>query len=47
MSLVSFEERIKVNLIKKWTALYREKLRENFELYTSLEFMNEGPIVME
>lgn len=47
MTLESFEERIKVNLIKKWNTLYGEKLREDFELYTLLEFMNEGPIVME
>ena len=47
MTLESFEERIKVNLIKKWNVLYGEKLREDFELYTLLEFMNEGPIVMK
>ncbi|MDO4296945.1 MAG: CRISPR-associated endoribonuclease Cas6 [Lachnospiraceae bacterium] len=47
MSLEAFEERLKINLIKKWNALHGEKLQEDFELYTLLEFMNEDPIVME
>lgn len=47
MNLEAFEGRLKVNLIKKWNTLHGEKLQEDFELYTLLEFMNEGPIVME
>ncbi len=46
MSLAGFEERLKVNLIKKWNNYSGEKLDENFELYTLLEFLNEKPIKM-
>lgn len=47
MSLSEFEERLKVNLIKKWNHFTGEKINEDFQLYTMLEFLNEGPIVME
>ncbi len=47
MNLNRFEERLKVNLIKKWNCYFNDKLDENFELYTSLEFLNKIPIAME
>ena len=47
MSLSEFEERMKVNLIKKWNHFTGEKLNEDFQFYTMLEFLNQGPIVME
>ena len=47
MSLSELEERLKVNLIKKWNHFTGEKINEDFQLYTMLEFLNEGPIVME
>ena len=46
-SLKDFEERLKANLIKKWNVFEGDKLDEDFPLYTSLEFLNQGPIVME
>ncbi|MDD2980682.1 MAG: CRISPR-associated endoribonuclease Cas6 [Hespellia sp.] len=46
MSLGKFEERLKVNLIKKWNYFETEKLTEDFQLYNLLEFLNEGPIKM-
>ena len=39
-----YEERIKVNLIKKYNDFTGEKLDENFKLYESLEFKNEKPV---
>ena len=47
MSLQAFEERLKVNLIKKWNQAQGDKLAEDFQLYTMLEFLNEAPIPME
>lgn len=47
MRLEEFEEQLKVNLIKKWNTFTGEKLPEDFQLYTFLEFLNETPIPME
>lgn len=47
MSLEGFEERLKANLIKKWNYFEQDKLKEDFRLYTLLEFLNEVPVVME
>lgn len=47
MSLAEYENRLKVNLIKKWNAIQKEKINEDFPLYTMLEFLNEAPIPME
>ncbi len=44
MSLEGFEKRLKVNLIKKWNYFTGEKIDENFQLYTLLEFLNDKPI---
>ena len=42
-----FEKRLKENLIKKYNNLSDEKLDEDFELYTGLEFKNRKPIANE
>lgn len=47
MTLAEFEERLKVNLIKKWNVYHGEKIEEDFQLYTFLEFLNDRPIGME
>lgn len=47
MGMDAFGERIRINLIKKWNGLHDEKLDENFQLYTLLEFLNDSPIPME
>lgn len=44
MKAEEFEERLKVNLIKKWNAFYGTKIKEDFTLYNRIEFMNEKPI---
>lgn len=47
MSLAEYESRLKVNLIKKWNTFQNEKIDEDFEFCTLLEFLNEAPIPME
>lgn len=47
MSLQEFENRMKINLIKKWNFFRDDKLSEDFQLYTMLEFLNDGPISIE
>lgn len=47
ISLEDFEKRLKENLIKKYNNLSDEKLDEDFELYTGLEFKNRKPIANE
>lgn len=47
MSLLDFEDRLKVNLVKKWNQAQGDKLAEDFQLYSMLEFLNEAPIPME
>ena len=44
LSLEDFEQRLKVNLIKKYNKFTGEKINEDFEFYTSLEFKNRKPI---
>lgn len=39
-----YEERIKINLIKKYNQFIGCKLEENFPLFTGFEFMNRSPI---
>ena len=43
-SIFDFEKRLKANLIKKWNQYYECKMEEDFDLYTSLEFLNGKPI---
>lgn len=47
MKLEEYEYRLKTNLVKKWNAFHNEKLSEDFQLYTMLEFLNKGPLTME
>lgn len=48
MGLAEYEERLKSNLIKKWNCFENKKMDEDFQLYTLLEFLNEGqPIGVE
>lgn len=47
ISFAEFEQRLKVNLIKKWNAYHQEKIDEDFDLYTVIELKNKKPIAME
>ena len=47
MSFKEFEKRIKINLINKYNEFTGEKISENFEFYTSIEFKNRKPISVE
>lgn len=44
MTIEQYAERMKVNLIKKWNAFHGEKIQENFELFTGVEFLSKCPI---
>ncbi len=44
MTVEQFEERVRVNLIKKWNEFYGEKIDEDFELFTGVEFLSTSPI---
>ncbi len=47
LSIEQYEERLKVNLLKKWQQFYGEKLLEDFELFTGVEFLNKSPVSLE
>lgn len=47
MNIEDYENRLKINLIKKWNGLHDEKMPEDFDLYTMLEFLNHKPVPME
>lgn len=47
LSLGQYEERLKINLLKKWNQFYGEKLGEDFELFTGIEFKNKCPVAIE
>lgn len=47
MSLAEYEKRLKNNLVKKWNYFQKDKMEEDFQLYTLLEFLNDKPIGME
>lgn len=47
LSVDQYVERLKVNLLKKWRQFYGEKLPEDFELFTGIEFLNKVPIKVE
>ncbi|QAA33499.1 CRISPR-associated endoribonuclease Cas6 [Clostridium manihotivorum] len=44
ITLDEFERRLKENLIKKYNSIANEKIDEDFQLYTSIEFKNRKPI---
>lgn len=46
LSLEQYEERLKVNLLKKWNQFYGQKLPEDFELFTGIEFRNKCPVAV-
>ena len=46
LSLEDFERRLKENLVKKYNLLMNTKLNEDFKLYTSIEFKNKKPVVI-
>ena len=47
MTVVQFEERMKGNLNKKWNEFCGEKLEEDFELFTGVEFLSKCPVASE
>ena len=42
-----YEERIKVNLYKKWRQLCGKNSMDNHKFYTSFEFLNRNPVPMK
>lgn len=47
MTLEQYEKRLKANLVKKWNQLHQEKMEEDFELFTGIEFLNKCPVTSE
>lgn len=47
LSIEAYEERLKVNLLKKWHQFYGKKMDEDFELFTGIEFLNKCPVAVE
>ena len=44
ISFTEFENRLKVNLIKKYNNIYNKKIDEDFQLYSSIELKNNMPV---
>jgi CRISPR-associated endoribonuclease Cas6 len=44
VKLDEFENRLKINLIKKYNSITGSKIDENFQLYSTIEFKNRKPI---
>lgn len=44
LSSTDFEDRLKINLIKKYNSYTGEKINEDFPLFTAIEFNNKKPI---
>ncbi|SHK79606.1 CRISPR-associated endoribonuclease Cas6 [Clostridium cavendishii DSM 21758] len=44
ISLDEFEERLKINLIKKWNSFHDTKINEDFELFKTIRFNNKKPV---
>lgn len=44
ISFTEFENRLKINLIKKYNSICNEKINEDFQLYSSIELKNNIPI---
>lgn len=47
LSVNQYEERLKINLLKKWAQFYGEKLSEEFEMFNGIEFLNKVPVSSE
>ena len=46
MNVAQFDERLKINLVKKYRAFVDPDLTDDFELHTLLEFRNRSPIAV-
>lgn len=46
LSIEEFEDRLRINLIKKYNILMDTKISEDFQLYTSIEFTNKKPVAI-
>lgn len=44
MSETEFGKRIQINLIKKWNLFNQDNITDDFELYTTMEFLNRMPV---
>ena len=42
-----FARRIRINLANKWNLFNNDNIDENFQLYTTMEFLNKVPISIE
>lgn len=47
LSVEQYVDRLKINLLKKWRQFYGERLPEDFELFTGIEFLNKVPVKVE
>ena len=47
MSEEEFARRIRINLANKWNSFNNDNIDENFQLYTTMEFLNKVPISIE
>lgn len=47
LSVEQYEERLRINLLKKWQQFYGEKFPEDFEMFTGIEFLNKVPVKVE
>ena len=47
MNLSQYQERIKVNLIKKYNQMNQVKLDENFDLFTGIKLLNRKPYALK
>lgn len=47
MTVEQYEERLKANLIKKWNEFHGEKIQEDFELFTGVEFLSKCPVASQ
>lgn len=46
MNIAEFDERLKINLVKKYRVFVNPDLTDDFELHTLLEFRNRSPIAV-
>lgn len=46
LSLEQYEERLKINLLKKWKQFCAKELQEDFEFLTGIEFLNKCPVAV-
>ena len=47
LSVAQYEERLKVNLLKKWNQFSGKKMAEDFGMFTGIEFLNRCPVGVE